>query len=236
LTTFHVGQQTHPAVLPQRRALESASADTPEGGHETGHRHRMGDRAVTGVEHGRGEIGPGGTHPDRRHPDLACAGKGANLTVDPVVFVLDAHGHPLDPCHPARARRLLARGRAVVAHRTPFVIRLKDRALADSIVRGVQVGIDPGSKHTGIALFTQTGNDRSGAYSLRLDHRGGQIRDKLSSRAALRRGRRSRNLRYRAPASTTAPGRRDGFRHRCDTGWTAPDTPRWCWSRSPAPA
>ncbi|MET8047336.1 RNA-guided endonuclease IscB [Streptosporangium sp. NPDC005286] len=125
--------------------------------------------------------------------------EGANREVHPVVFVLDRHGHPLDPCHPARARRLLAAGRAVVVRHTPFVIRLKDRSAADSVVAGVQVGIDPGSKHTGLAVFTGHDGSRTGRYAIRLDHRGALIRDRLTSRAAYRRGRRSRNLRYRAP-------------------------------------
>ncbi|GAA0820262.1 RNA-guided endonuclease IscB [Streptosporangium amethystogenes subsp. fukuiense] len=115
------------------------------------------------------------------------------------MFVLDRRGHPLDPCHPARARRLLAAGRAVVHRHTPFVIRLKDRSVADSTVAGVQVGIDPGSKHTGLAVFTDHGGNRSGRYAIQLDHRGAAIRDRLSAQAALRRGRRSRNLRHRAP-------------------------------------
>ncbi|MFG1686134.1 RNA-guided endonuclease IscB [Nonomuraea sp. NPDC049269] len=38
-----------------------------------------------------------------------------------------------------------------------------------------------------------------GQYSVRLDHRGAAIRDKLAARSQYRRGRRSRKLRYRAP-------------------------------------
>ncbi|MFE3182648.1 RRXRR domain-containing protein [Streptomyces violascens] len=56
------------------------------------------------------------------------------------------------PCHPARARELLARGRAVVARHTPFAIRLTDRGLADSEVAGVELRIDPGSRGTGFAV------------------------------------------------------------------------------------
>ncbi|SNS64536.1 HNH endonuclease [Streptosporangium subroseum] len=139
--------------------------------------------------------------------------EGANREVHPVVFVLDKHDQPLDPCHPARARRLLAAGRAVVARHTPFVIRLKDRTAADSTIQGVQVSIDPGSKHTGIAVFTEHGGDRSGGYALQLDHRGGQIRDKLTARSQYRRRRRSKNLRYRAPR----------FKNRTKPkGWLAP--------------
>ncbi|MFF0307689.1 RNA-guided endonuclease IscB [Streptosporangium sp. NPDC004379] len=143
------------------------------------------------------------------------------------MFVLDAHGHPLDPCHPARARRLLASGRAVMVRHTPFVIRLRDRVAADSTVQGVAVGIDPGSKHTGIAVFTDRDGSRTGRYAIQLDHRGGQIRDKLSARAALRRGRRSRNLRYRAPRfnNRTKPKGwlAPSLKHRVDTtmSWVA---------------
>ncbi|GAA0834834.1 RRXRR domain-containing protein [Streptosporangium amethystogenes subsp. fukuiense] len=122
MTTFHVGQQTDPVVLPQRRALESESADNPEGGDETGRGHCH--LAVTGVEHGRGEIGSEGTRPIRRHAEGASVSEGENREVHPVVFVLDVRGHPLDPCHPARARRLLTAGRAVVHRHTAFVIRL----------------------------------------------------------------------------------------------------------------
>ncbi|WP_371779498.1 RNA-guided endonuclease IscB [Streptosporangium subroseum] len=137
------------------------------------------------------------------------------------MFVLDTHGHPLDPCHPARARRLLAAGRAVVARHTPFVIRLKNRTVADSAIQGVQVSIDPGSKRTGLTVFTEHGGSRTGLHSVQLDHQGGQIRDKLTKRAALRRGRRSRNLRYRAPrfSNRTRPQGwlAPSLRHRVDT-------------------
>ncbi|MEV4378035.1 RNA-guided endonuclease IscB [Streptosporangium sp. NPDC049644] len=147
--------------------------------------------------------------------------EGANREVHPAVFVLDERGHPLDLCHPARARRLPAVGRAVVVRHPPFVIRLKDRSVADSTVAGVQVGIDPGSKHTGLAIFTDRDGSRTGRYAIQFDHRGAAIRDKPASRAAYRRGRRSRNLRYRAsrfsnrtkPKGWLAPS----LRHRIET-------------------
>ncbi|MFI6451449.1 RRXRR domain-containing protein [Streptosporangium amethystogenes] len=150
------------------------------------------------MEPRRGEIGSAAP-PDRRHPEGASAPEGANREVHPAVFVLDRHGHPLDPCHPARAHRLPAAGRAVVHRYTPFVIRLKDRSAADCVVNGVAIGIAPGSKHTGLAVFTDHEGSRAGRYAIQLDHRGALIRDRLASRAALRRGRRSRNLRYRTP-------------------------------------
>lgn len=129
------------------------------------------------------------------------------------MFVLDKHGHPLQPTTPARARKLLKKGRAVVARRTPFVIRLKDRTVSESEVDGVEVGIDPGSKYTGIAVFTARAGERRARFAVQLDHRGATIRKKMEQRAAYRRGRRSRNLRYRAPrfSNRTRPG-----------GWLAP--------------
>jgi 5-methylcytosine-specific restriction endonuclease McrA len=140
-----------------------------------------------------------------------------------MVAVLDRHGRPLMPCHPARARELLAKGRAVVARHTPFVIRLKDRDLADSEVAGVTLRIDPGSKGTGIAtttdvqrIDTATGEltaARKGLLAIQLDHRGAQIKAKLEQRSNCRRRRRSANLRYRAPRflNRTKPA-----------GWLAP--------------
>lgn len=134
-----------------------------------------------------------------------------------MVFVLDAHHQPLMPCHPARARKLLGLGRAVVHRHTPFVIRLKDRTAGASEIDGVELGVDPGSRKTGVAVFRTVqeadGAVRHGLFALEVTHRGGQIRDRLSTRAALRRGRRSRNARYREPRfhNRTRP-----------TGWLAP--------------
>ncbi|WP_217212404.1 RNA-guided endonuclease IscB [Streptomyces sp. AC550_RSS872] len=202
MTTFNSREKTHRAVLPQRRALESAGADTPGSRDETA----CGLPAAvsgTGSEHGRGEILPEGIPLTGRHPNSASAGKGEVREGHPMVFVLDKHHQPLMPCTPARARKLLKQGRAVVHRHTPFVIRLKDRTAATSEVTGVKLGIDPGSRFTGIALF-RTDVDanetaRHGLFAIELAHRGGPISDRLTSRSTLRRARRQRNLRYRAP-------------------------------------
>ncbi|SIO86444.1 RNA-guided endonuclease IscB [Nocardiopsis sp. JB363] len=217
MATFRTGQQTHPPVLPQQVALESESADKPRIGYETGLRHHP--TVVPGADHVRGEttdISPdvggvttrplAGERPRERHPS---------------VFVLDKNQVPLQPCHPARARKLLSKGRAVVARHTPFTIRLKDRTIDTSVVDGVQVGIDPGSKHTGIAVFTHQAGERRGRYGIQLDHRGAQIRKKMGQRSAYRRGRRSRNLRHRAPRFANR-SRPEGWlppslRHRVET-------------------
>jgi 5-methylcytosine-specific restriction endonuclease McrA len=112
------------------------------------------------------------------------------------------------PCHPARARELLFKGRAVVVRRAPFVIRLKDRAREGSAVQGVQVRIDPGSRCTGMAVTDEKPECgeggagitvRRGLVALELRHRGGRIRDNLERRSHYRRRRRGARLRYRAP-------------------------------------
>lgn len=193
MATYHVGQKTDLGVLPQLQALEFMAADNPRIGNETG---RGGRQAPDGV-HGRGEIhesAPASVNVTPNHLVGEQAREG-----HPAVFVLDKHGTPLQPTSPARARKLLKQGRAVVARHTPFVVRLKDRAATESSVDGVELGIDPGSKHTGIAVFTARDAERRGCYSIQIDHRGAVIRKKMQQRAAYRRGRRTRNLRYRAP-------------------------------------
>jgi hypothetical protein len=48
------------------------------------------------------------------------------------VQVQDPDGKPLNPCHPARARELLRKNRAVRVSRYPFTIRLLSQDQADS--------------------------------------------------------------------------------------------------------
>ncbi|AVI64321.1 HNH endonuclease [Halomonas sp. GFAJ-1] len=102
------------------------------------------------------------------------------------------------PCSEKRARLLLARGRAVVHKRYPFTLRLKDRIGGDT--QPLRLGIDPGSKTTGLSLMRESdGEQRHVLCLFELTHRGYQIKKALQQRAAFRRRRRSANLRYRAP-------------------------------------
>jgi 5-methylcytosine-specific restriction endonuclease McrA len=82
----------------------------------------------------------------------------------------------------------------------PFVIRLVDRDAAQSEVAGVAVGIDPGSKFTGMSVFRVDDEYvRHGLVSIELAHRGQLIHKHMGQRAAYRRRRRTANLRYRKP-------------------------------------
>jgi 5-methylcytosine-specific restriction endonuclease McrA len=110
------------------------------------------------------------------------------------VFVLDNNRRPLMPCHPARARELLTKGKAAVFRRYPFTVILKNRDNGDT--QPVTLKIDPGSKITGMALINDAG---SVLFAAELTHRGSAIKASLDSRRALRLSRRSRKTRYRQP-------------------------------------
>ena len=113
------------------------------------------------------------------------------------VFVLSSEKQPLDPCHPARARKLLRAKRAAIFRRYPFTIILRDRAAAPSLTHPHHLKLDPGSKVTGMAVMQE--ETRQVVWAGEIWHRGQQIRNALLSRRQLRRGRRSRKCRYRAP-------------------------------------
>ena len=71
------------------------------------------------------------------------------------VFVLDKRKKPLMPCSEKRARLLLERGRAVVARRHPFTIRLKDRA--GGVKQALRLKLDAGSRMIAAANNWSTG-------------------------------------------------------------------------------
>lgn len=130
--------------------------------------------------------------------------------------VLGRDGAPLMPAHPARVRKLLRSGRAVVVSRIPFVIRLKDKTTTDgtALVQEMGLGIDPGSKRTGLAVFNITGttNIRHGVFAAEVVHRSGVITRSLLARSRHRHSRR-RKVRYRQPR----------HKHRAKhQGWLAP--------------
>jgi 5-methylcytosine-specific restriction endonuclease McrA len=157
------------------------------------------------------------------------AGRKASIVTSNRVFVLGAIGKPLMPCHPARARELLKSGDAVVHRRFPFVIRLKSRTAGAA--QPVAIKLDPGAKTTGgavVRLDTLNPKKQHVLIALEVEHRGSVIRDNLTQRAAFRRARRSRNLRYRAPRFNNRGGDKRGWlppslRHRIETtaSWVA---------------
>lgn len=113
------------------------------------------------------------------------------------VLVIDDRKQPLMPCKQARARQLLRKGKAAVYRRFPFTIVLKNRT--GGAKQPISIKIDPGSKTTGIALVAKYKRGNVCIWCANLNHRGAQIKELLDSRRAIRRGRRIRKTRFRAP-------------------------------------
>ena len=112
------------------------------------------------------------------------------------VLVLDTNRKPLMPCYPARAKKLLASGRASVFRRYPFTIILHDRTVEESVLQEVEVKIDQGSKTTGVALVVYGVTGPAVSFAAHIEHRT-NIKSGLDSRRAVRRSRRHRKTRYR---------------------------------------
>jgi 5-methylcytosine-specific restriction endonuclease McrA len=158
-------------------------------------------QAETGVQQGREETS--------RETSVTGTGAspirdGFNTTVIPVV---DRRSKPLQPTHPARIRIMRKQQRTRVVKAAPFVVRVVDRNIEDSVVPGVELGIDPGSKHTGISVFSSKNNVRKGLMLIQLNHRGWLISKNLKSRAGYRKRRRSCNTRYRQPRFSNRTGK-----------------------------
>ena len=114
------------------------------------------------------------------------------------VLVVGSNRQQLMPCTPARARMLLSEKKAAVLRRYPFTIVLKDRA--DGDLQPIELKADPGSKITGIALIADYAKrGKTVIWAGEIQHRGQTIKDALGSRRAIRRSRRNRKTRYRAP-------------------------------------
>jgi len=110
-----------------------------------------------------------------------------------MVFVLNRSKKPLDMITNAEARILIRKKLAVVHKVYPFTIRLRDNSCGSND-KTYTVKLDPGSKHTGIAIV----DDKDSVVMLaELEHRGHLIKKDLNSRRAVRRSRRNRKTRYR---------------------------------------
>ena len=132
------------------------------------------------------------------------------------VFVLDKNKVPLMPCHPARARELLTKGRAAVYRTAPFTIILKDRTVEDSVLQPLELKLDPGAKTTGIAInaWFKTNPENKQAtliFGANLTHKAFQIKDALAKRAILRRSRRGRKCRYREKRFNNRKNKKEGW-------------------------
>jgi len=130
------------------------------------------------------------------------------------VPVIGSGGKPLMPCHPARAREFVRKGRAVRRFdRGLYYIRMVDRA--DGETQPVAVGIDPGSKKEAFTVKSEAHtylNIQADAVTW--------VPERVKTKREMRHGRRFRNTPYRE----CRPNR--GVRK----GWLPPSTKaRWEW-------
>src|SRR6266581_6321562 len=120
-----------------------------------------------------------------------------------IVYVINQNGHPLMPCKPSKARKLLRDGRARVIKRSPFTIQL--RWDCEEHVQEVVVGIDKGSHVTGISCVGKEQILLSGEILHRQD-----IKEKMNSRRTNRKNRRGRKWYRPARYNNRASSRRSG--------------------------
>ena len=93
----------------------------------------------------------------------------------------------------AEARILIRKKLAVIHKVYPFTIRLRDNSCG-SQDKAYTVKLDPGSRHTGIAIV----DDKNSVVMLaEIEHRGHVIKKNMDSRRAVRNSRRQRKTRYR---------------------------------------
>lgn len=141
------------------------------------------------------------------------------------VFVINKDKKPLMPCHPARARELLTKGEAAVWRRFPFTIILKKDTTKET--QPVQLGIDPGSRKTGMSLISFNQRGPRVIFGCEIEHKGLRVKKLLEKRCSSRSSRRNRKTRYRQPRFSNRTKPKDwiapSLRSRIDnvTQWTS---------------
>lgn len=113
-----------------------------------------------------------------------------------MIIALDRHKKPVGFITERRCRKLMETKRAVFYRRFPAVVIIKDVDIRDmKDLPTYRIKIDPGAKHTGIAIVCNETNEV--LYFLQIEHRGDQVRSDLGTRRDARRNRRNRETRYR---------------------------------------
>ena len=111
------------------------------------------------------------------------------------VPVLSSTGKPLMPCHPARARELVRKGKATKRYlKGIFCIQLTERE--DGYIQPIAIGVDPGSKMNGYCVKS---GDHTYINIQQPAKNGKAVKDAVETRANARGARRSRNTPCRQP-------------------------------------
>lgn len=109
-----------------------------------------------------------------------------------LVFVINKHGEGLMPCKPSRARKLIRDNKAKIISYKPFTIQLLYGS--SGYKQSVNLGIDLGAKHIGVAITADDKVLAKGEIELRQN-----VSSLIEARKSYRKGRRHRKTRYRKP-------------------------------------
>jgi hypothetical protein len=109
-----------------------------------------------------------------------------------MVPVLDSNKFPLMPCSEKRARKLMEKGEAKPFWRKGIFCIILQKEPSSRALQDVTVGIDPGSKRTGVTVTTDT----KVVLNILLNTPE-WVKDHVELRKILRRGRRGRKTPYR---------------------------------------
>ena len=107
-----------------------------------------------------------------------------------IVFVLNKHGEALMPCSQRKARLLLKQKKAKIVSYKPFAIQLLYGSYGYK--QEIEVNVDLGAKHIGIAVTSNEHVLMNGEIQLRDD-----VKGNIESKKIYRGSRRSRKTRYR---------------------------------------
>lgn len=107
-----------------------------------------------------------------------------------IVYVINKHGRPLMPTKPSKARKLLRDKKAKIVSYKPFTIKLIYGS--SGYTQNVDLGIDLGAKHIGVAIVSEDKVLDKGEIELRDD-----VSKNITTRKQYRRSRRNRKTRYR---------------------------------------
>lgn len=107
-----------------------------------------------------------------------------------IVYVINKYGRPLMPTKPSKARKLLKNKKAKIVSYKPFTIQLIYGSRG--YTQNVNLGVDLGTKHVGVAIVSEDKVLDKGEIELRQD-----ISKNITTRRQYRRSRRNRKTRYR---------------------------------------
>lgn len=109
-----------------------------------------------------------------------------------IVYVINKHGKPLMPTKPSKARKLLKNKKAKIISYKPFTIQLIYGSRG--YTQNINLGIDLGAKHIGVAIVSENKVLDKGEIELRQD-----ISENITTKRQYRSSRRNRKTRYRKP-------------------------------------